>query len=69
MLAAVLGFFFGPLGLLYVGFMPALLMFIVNLVVAIFTVGFGLFLTWPLCAIVGWARANDINKKMMKGAA
>jgi hypothetical protein len=67
MLAAVLGFFFGPLGLLYVGFVPALIMFGVNVVVAIFTVGIGLFLTWPLCAIVGWSRANLYNKKLMAG--
>lgn len=68
MLAAVLGFFFGPLGLLYVGFVPALVMFGVNVVVGIVTVGFGLFLTWPLCAIVGWSRANHANKKLMGGA-
>jgi len=64
MLAAVLGFFFGPLGLLYVGFVPALIMFGVNLLVGAFTMGFGLFLTWPLCAIVGWSRANLYNKKL-----
>lgn len=65
MLAAVLGFFFGPLGLLYVGFAPALLMFVVNVVVAVFTAGIGLVLTWPVCAAVGWSRANDYNKKLM----
>lgn len=65
MLAAVLGFFFGPLGLLYVGFVPAIIMLGVNLVVGIFTVGIGLFLTWPVCAIVGWSRANLYNKQLM----
>ncbi len=67
MLAAVLGFFFGPLGLLYVGFVPALIMFGVNVVVAVLTVGFGLFLTWPLCAAIGWARANHYNKNQLAG--
>lgn len=67
MLAAVLGFFFGPLGLLYVGFVPALIMFGVNVVVAIFTAGIGLVFTWPLCAMVGWSRANLYNKKLMAG--
>lgn len=69
MLAAVLGFFFGPLGLLYVGLVPALIMLGVNLVVGLFTLGFGLFLTWPVCAVVGWSRANYVNKQMMAGSA
>lgn len=67
MLAAVLGFFFGPLGLLYVGFVPALIMFGVNVVVAVFTAGIGLVFTWPLCAMIGWSRANLYNKKLMAG--
>lgn len=66
MLAAVLGFFFGPLGLLYVGFAPALIMLLVNVVVGAITLGVGLFLTWPLCAAVGWSRANRANKKLMQ---
>lgn len=67
MLAAVLGFFFGPFGLLYVGFVPALIMLGVNIVVGAITFGIGLFLTWPLCAMVGWSRANLYNKKLMAG--
>lgn len=67
MAAALLGFFFGPLGLLYVGFVPALIMLGVNILVGVFTFGFGLFLTWPLCAIVGWSRANLANKQLMQG--
>lgn len=65
MLAAVLGFFFGPLGLLYVGFAPALIMFLVCLVVGALTMGVGLFITWPLSAIVGLSRANLYNKKLL----
>lgn len=64
MLAAVLGFFFGPLGLLYASLRSAILMFFVNAVVAVFTAGIGLVLTWPLCAIVGWSAASAANKKM-----
>jgi hypothetical protein len=66
-IAAILGFLFGPLGLLYVGVTPALIMFGVNILVAIFTAGIGLFLTWPLCAIVGYSRANLYNKKLLAG--
>lgn len=64
-IAALLGFFFGPLGLLYVGFAPALLMFCVNVAVALFTAGLGLFLTWPVCAVVGYARASRFNKELL----
>lgn len=67
MLAAVLGFFFGPLGLLYASLRSAILMFFVNIIVAVFTAGIGLFLTWPVCAIVGWSAASAANKKMMAG--
>jgi hypothetical protein len=67
MLAAVLGFFFGPLGLLYVGFVPALIMFAVCLVVGALTVGIGLFITWPMSGAVGWSRANLYNKKLLSG--
>jgi hypothetical protein len=69
MLAAVLGFFFGPLGLLYVGLVPALVMLGVNLLVAAFTLGFGLFLTWPLCAMVGWSRAALYNRRLLASVA
>lgn len=68
MAAALLGFFFGPLGLLYVGFAPALIMFLVNLAVGAMTLGFGLFFTWPLCAMVGWSRANLANKQLLQKA-
>lgn len=67
--AAALGFFFGPIGLLYVGLAPALIMLGVNLLVALFTLGFGLFLTWPVCALVGWSRANYFNKQLAEGRA
>jgi hypothetical protein len=68
MLAAVLGFFFGPIGLLYVGLVPALVMLGVNVLVAAFSLGFGLIFTWPLCAMVGWSRANLHNKKLLASA-
>lgn len=65
--AAILGFFFGPLGLLYVGAAPALIMLGVNALIALFTLGFGLFLSWPICALVGWSRANAYNKLLAEG--
>lgn len=64
-LAAVLGFFFGPLGLLYVGLVPALVMLGVNVLVGLVTFGVGLCLTWPLCAMVGWSRASRYNRQLL----
>lgn len=62
--AAILGFFFGPLGLLYASVPAAVLMFCVNLVVGFFTLGFGLFLTWPVCALVGGIAAGNHNSRV-----
>lgn len=64
-LAALLGLVFGPIGLLYVGILPAIVMFGVNLVVGFVTFGFGLFLTWPICALVGWILARRFNARLM----
>ncbi|MBI2497148.1 MAG: hypothetical protein HYV75_04245 [Opitutae bacterium] len=47
--------------------MPALIMLGVNIVVGAITLGFGLFLTWPLCAMVGWSRAARHNKLLAQG--
>lgn len=66
--AAILGILFGPLGLLYAGLRPALLMLVVNVLVGGFTLGVGLVLTWPLCGLVGWSAANASNKKLLAGA-
>ena len=62
--AAILGFLFGPLGLLYASGKAALIMFGVNVAVAIFTLGFGLFLTWPVSAIVGYVAATNYNQRL-----
>ncbi len=59
-LAAILGFCFGPLGMLYVGFTPALIMFVASLAALFLTFGFGLIITIPICAI--WA-ATEANKQ------
>jgi hypothetical protein len=61
-LAAVFGLFLGPIGLLYVGLIPALTMLAVNLLVGALTVGYGLILTWPVCAFVGFAQAEQHNR-------
>ena len=63
-LAAGLGFFFGPLGMCYAPLKGALIMFLVNIVIGIFTLGFGVFLTWPICAIWAYVAAKKYNEQL-----
>lgn len=52
-LAIALSFLFGPLGMLYSTVQGAIVMFIVNVIVALVTVGLGLLFTWPIGVL--WA--------------
>jgi len=51
--AFLLTFLFGPLGMLYTTVPGALVMLVLSVLVAIFTLGVGLLITWPICII--WA--------------
>jgi hypothetical protein len=64
-LAIILALLFGPLGLLYSSVLAAVVMFVVSIPVCIFTVGFGLLLTQPICAIWAAVAANTHNKKLL----
>jgi hypothetical protein len=66
-LALGLGLFFGPIGLLYSSIAGAIIMFLVGIPVVIFTAGFGLLFTQPVCAIWGFVAANAYNKKLLEG--
>lgn len=66
-LAVLLAVIFGPLGLLYSTVMGAIVMFVVNIVVALVTVGFGLILTWPICGVWAVVATNAYNKKLLDG--
>jgi hypothetical protein len=52
-IAIILAVIFGPLVLLYLTVMGAIVMFVVNILIAFVTMGFGLILTWPICGV--WA--------------
>jgi hypothetical protein len=65
--AIILTFFFGPLGMFYATVKGAIIMMVVSLVVGIFTLGFGLLLTWPACIIWGAMAASAHNKKLLAG--
>ncbi|HEV7615448.1 MAG TPA: DUF2510 domain-containing protein [Solirubrobacterales bacterium] len=62
--AVALGLFFGPLGMLYSTIPGALIMLFVNIVVAAATLGLGLFLTLPICAIWAGIAANSHNNRL-----
>jgi len=52
------------LGMLYSTVTGAIVMIIVNIIVAIITLGFGLFITWPVCIIWGAVATNKYNKSL-----
>jgi hypothetical protein len=63
-LALVLGFIFGPLGLLYASVVGGIVMFFVSGVVGLLTLGFGLLLIWPICAVWAVLAVNRHNAKL-----
>jgi hypothetical protein len=67
-LAIILALLFGPLGLLYSSVLAAVVMFIVSIPVVIFTAGFGLLLTQPICAVWAAVAVMSRNKKLVEGA-
>jgi hypothetical protein len=62
--AVVLAFFFGPLGMLYVTVSGALIMFVISFFVAFATLGLGLLITLPICAIWAGIAASSHNNRM-----
>jgi hypothetical protein len=64
--AALLAFIFGPLGLLYVGWVPALIMFVICVPLVLLTAGFSLIITAPVCAVIGYTRTNAFNKQLLE---
>jgi hypothetical protein len=68
-LAIVLGLIFGPLGLFYSSVIGGIVMLVVSVPLAIFTLGFSLIVTQPACAIWAAVAANNYNKKLLSGQA
>ncbi|QTE24367.1 hypothetical protein [Polaribacter cellanae] len=65
-IAAILGFFFGPLGMLYSTGKGALIMFIINFIGFFFLAFFILVITNPICAIWAYRAAKNDNIKLHK---
>lgn len=64
-MAIVLAIIFGPLGMLYATVAGGIVMIFISILAAVFTLGFGLFLTWPVCVVWAAIATNSYNKKMM----
>jgi hypothetical protein len=67
MVAVILSLFFGPLGMLYSTILGGVIMLIISIVVGLFTLGFGLIFTWPICVIWAALAADRQNKKALAG--
>lgn len=63
----LLTFFFGPLGLFYATVNGGIIMLIISIVVAIFTLGIGLLITIPICVIWGVVATNNYNSNLRAG--
>lgn len=64
LVSLLLTFFLGPIGMLYSTLWGALFMIAISVVVWLITLGFGLFLVWPICMIWGALAAALYNKKL-----
>jgi len=64
--AILLTILFGPIGMLYSTILGAIVMFIVSVLVALVTIGFGLILTWPICVLWAALAAVSYNRKIMR---
>ena len=65
LLAFVLTFFLSSIGLFYTNAILAIFWFIIEVTLAIVTLGFSIFITWPLSIIFGVLGASNKNKKIM----
>jgi hypothetical protein len=63
--ALLLTFLFGPLGMFYSTVSGAVIMLIVSVVLAMFTLGISFFITWPICMIWGAVAANSYNNTIV----
>lgn len=65
MVAVILAFLFGPLGMMYSTITGGVIMLIISLIVGLLTLGFGLLFTWPVCVIWAALAADRQNKKAL----
>lgn len=64
-IALLLAFLFGPIGLCYSTVKGGIIMFLISLVVALVTLGFGVLIMWIPCVIWAYIATNNYNKELM----
>lgn|SRR5574344_2509528 len=67
--AVLLALFLGPLGMLYSTIKGAIIMFFVCLIGGFITLGFGLVILLPICAVWAYMATNSYNKELYAGRA
>ncbi|MBK6264127.1 hypothetical protein JKA74_03680 [Marivirga sp. S37H4] len=67
-LTIILSFLFGPLGMLYSTIIGGVVMFVISVLVGIFTLGLGLIITWPIGVIWAALATNNHNKRIMNNS-
>lgn len=65
-IALLLTFIFGPIGMLYSTVWGGIIMLLINLPIAIFTLGFGLIFTWPIQLVWAVLAVRSYNNKLLK---
>ncbi len=58
---------FGPLGMLYSTIWGAIIMIVVSVVVGVVTLGFGAFVTWPICILWAALATSSYNRNLLAG--
>lgn len=69
LVALLLTFFFGPIGMLYSTILGAIVTFFLNLVIGIPTAGVGLVLLWPIQMIWSYMAVKNHNTGQLRQAA
>lgn len=65
--AVLLAIFFGPLGMLYSTVSGAFIMMVVSFFTLLFTLGLGIFITWPICVLWAAHAASEHNRRLTYG--
>jgi hypothetical protein len=67
-ISIILTVLFGPLGIFYSSIVGGAVMLVISVLVGIFTLGFGLFVTWPICVFWGAIAAKNYNDRLLASA-
>jgi hypothetical protein len=67
-MAILLTVFLGPLGMLYSTIAGGIIMFFINILMLLFTAGFGLLITWPISIVWAAIAARKKNEPYPTGS-